>query len=339
MNEAIARAVQLLLAGEVIGLPTETVYGLAADATQPLAARRVFAIKGRPVGHPLIVHLAESSWLHDYCAGDLSRAQRLAEAFWPGPLTLILPKNAANVPDEVTGGLNTVAVRVPAHPVALDVIRALGRPVAAPSANRFGAVSPTTRDHVLLDLGDQVPLVLDGGPCQIGIESTIVDLSRDQAFLLRPGAISAAQLGAVLGEPVLDNDGEGPQAPGTLESHYAPDARVVLVSAQELWNTVRSTMDSCFVGVLALSGDVPPAEFGLTVDGLAARGLVQNERLAVYGISGGVESAAHDLYAGLRALDEAGCSVILSPLPELQGIGLAVLDRLERAAAPRGHQK
>jgi len=335
MNDEVARAVQLLLAGDVIGLPTETVYGLAADATQPQAVRRVFAIKGRPVGHPLILHLAEQSWLQQYCVGDLSRAQRLADAFWPGPLTLILPKNAALVPDEVTGGLPTVAVRVPAHPLAREVIFALGRPVAAPSANRFGAVSPTTRNHVVVDLGDQVPLVLEGGPCQIGIESTIVDLSRERAYLMRPGAISAAQLSAALGEPVQKNDGLGPKAPGTLESHYAPHARVLLVSAQELWSAVRSEKRSGHVGVLALSGDVPPPEFGLEVGALNARGLVQSERLAVYAVPGGMDDAAHELYAGLRALDEVGCSVIISPLPELDGIGLAVLDRLERAAAPR----
>lgn len=339
MNEAVARAVQLLLAGEVIGLPTETVYGLAADATQPAAVARVFAIKGRPKGHPLIVHLAEASWLHRYCAADLSRATRLADAFWPGPLTLILPKNVAAVSDEVTGGLATVAVRVPAHPLALEVIRGLGRPVAAPSANRFGAVSPTQRHHVVEDLGDQVPLVLDGGACQIGIESTIVDLSRERVFLLRPGAVSAAQMSAVLGEPVLENDGLGPQAPGTLESHYAPDARVVLVSARDLWEVVRSTMEGKFVGVLALSGDAPPPDLGLGLGERVARGLVQNERLAVYGVPGGMDDAAHELYAGLRALDETGCSVIVSPLPELQGIGQAVLDRLERAAAPRTHPR
>jgi len=337
MNE-VARAVELLLAGDVIGLPTETVYGLAADATQPHAVRRVFAIKGRPVGHPLIVHLADQSWLDQYCVGDLSRAKCLANAFWPGPLTLILPKNPARVPDEVTGGLGTVAVRVPAHPLALEVIGELGRPVAAPSANRFGAVSPTTRDHVVLDLGDRVPLILDGGPCRIGIESTILDLSRDQAFLLRPGAITAEQLSVVLGEPVLENDGQGPQAPGTLASHYAPHARVVLVAPQDLWNTVRALMDGGSVGVLALSGAAPPAEFGIVPGRLDAHGLVRAKELVVYGVQGGIEAAAHDLYAGLRALDEAGCSVIVSPLPELRGIGVAVLDRLERAAAPRPDQ-
>lgn len=312
-------AVKLLKAGEVVGLPTETVYGLAADATQPRAVRKIFEIKGRPPGHPLIAHLHDQSWLSDYCSGDLARANALAARFWPGPLTMILPRRAELVPDEVTGGLATVGVRVPSHPLALEVIGALGRAVAAPSANRFGGVSPTTRAHVLHDLGDAVPLVLDGGPCAIGIESTILDLSRQRPYLLRPGAITADELAEVLGERVWSDDGLGPAAPGTLESHYAPRAQVLIVDAEHLWARASELSSSCRVGVLALFGAEPPLELNV----------------AVIRISGGVLGAAHELYAGLRALDELGCELIISPIPPPDGIGHALSDRLERAAATR----
>lgn len=315
----LARAVELLRAGAVIGLPTETVYGLAADIAQPEAVRSVFSIKGRPSGHPLIVHLLDESWLGRYCTGELARARRLAQAFWPGPLTMILPRDPSQVSDLVTGGLDTVAVRVPGHPVALEVIRGLGRPVAAPSANRFGGVSPTTRQHVLADLGSDVPLVLDGGACGIGLESTIVDLSRERAYLLRPGYVTREQISEILGEPVLDDDGYGPAAPGTLESHYAPAARVVLSEASQVWELARALARRSKVGVLALLGTTPPADLDVEL----------------YEVRGGLEAAAHELYAGLRELDALGCEVIVSPVPALQGIGVALVDRLGRAAAPR----
>lgn len=315
----IDEAVTLLAAGQVIGLPTETVYGLAADATQPRAVRRIFEIKGRPPGHPLIAHLHNQSWLSDYCTGDLARARTLAARFWPGPLTMILPRRPDVVPDEVTGGLATVGVRVPDHRLALEVIGALGRAVAAPSANRFGGVSPTTRAHVLHDLGDDVPLVLDGGSCAIGIESTIIDLSRPRPYLLRPGAITACELADTLGETVFGDDGLGPAAPGTLESHYAPRAELVIVESEQLWERASELASGCRVGVLALFDAEPPV--GLDV--------------AVFRMAGGLLGAAHELYAGLRELDELGCEVIVSPRPPPDGIGCALTDRLGRAAAPR----
>ncbi len=318
MND-VDRAIRLLDDGEVVGLPTETVYGLAADGTQAAAVSKIFKIKGRPSGHPLILHLGEASWLPRYCAGPWERAQRLASQFWPGPLTLILPRKAQTVPDEVTGGLDTVGVRVPDHPVAREVILGLGRPLAAPSANRFGGVSPTTKEHVLADLGQAVPLVLEGGPCRIGLESTIVDLSRESPYLLRPGAVSIVQLSEVLGETVLTDDGKGPAAPGTLASHYAPSARVVLVDADVLWPVALREARGCRVGVLALLGNEPPADF-------------EGE---LYRVTGDLAQAAHELYAGLRFLDEQGCELILSPFAQLEGIGVAINDRLGRAAAPR----
>ncbi len=317
----VERALALLSAGEVVGLPTETVYGLAADGTSGAAVKKIFEIKGRPSEHPLILHLGDSSWLSRYCVGSLDRAHRLATEFWPGPLTLVLPRKSGAVPDEVTGGLSTVGVRIPQHSLALEIIRRLGRPVAAPSANRFGGVSPTTREHVVFDLGSRVPLVLDGGACEVGIESTIVDLSRAKPYLLRPGAISREQLGIVLGEEVLLDDGQSPAAPGTLESHYAPRAHVVLVERERLWALAAEELQCRRVGVLAFSETDEPQPMPAGV--------------VVYHISGGLKAAAHDLYAGLRSLDDAGCEVIISPLPELDGIGIAITDRLERASAPR----
>ena len=318
MNDVDA-AIFLLRAGQVVGLPTETVYGLAADATQAEAVKKIFEIKKRPQGHPLIVHLAELGWLSSYCSGPLDRAQKLGTAFWPGPLTLILPRREGTVPDVVTGGLLTVGVRVPRHARALEVIAGLGRPVAAPSANRFGGVSPTTRAHVLRDLGDDVPLVVEGGFCEVGLESTILDLSRKDAYLLRPGAITRQDLEAVLQEPVYEDDGHGPAAPGTLDSHYAPRAQVILVSAEHLWSLAREMATSKRVGVLALPGNETPRD--VTCE--------------VFEVTGDLNAAAHELYAALRQLDEAGCEVILSTRPDLQGIGIAIVDRLNRAAAPR----
>lgn len=311
----LERALSLLRAGEAIGLPTETVYGLAADALRSEATARIFAIKGRPTNHPLILHLADASWLDDYVADVPESARLLARAFWPGPLTLLL-KRGERVPTTATGGLDTVAVRVPNHPVALEVLRAFGRPLAAPSANRFGSVSPTTREHVLADLGSDVPLVLDGGPCEVGLESTIVDLTRESPRLVRPGGISALELERVLGQAVLPADGTE-RAPGTLPSHYAPRARVVLVAPNELWSAVRAT--SARVGVLCQ--ERPPS------------GLAPHVEVLELGPESG--ALAHDLYASLRTLDERGVELIFTTLPPPDGIGAAIADRLARAAAPR----
>jgi len=313
----IEQAISLLSQGDVIGLPTETVYGLAADATNVAAVARIFQIKGRPSDHPLILHLGDASWLDDWASEVPERARLLAEKFWPGPLTLVLEKSA-RVSDAVTGGLQTVALRVPGHPVALELLRSFGRPLAAPSANRFGSVSPTTRQHVLDDLGDDIELVLEGGPCAVGLESTIVDLSGAAPRLLRPGGISLEELESALGERVLPSDGSV-RAPGTLESHYAPRAPVHLVTPEEIWVRALTEAAAGTVGVLT---DVEPPV-----------ALPDSIALALLGHDAGTQ--AHELYACLRTLDERGVRIILSTLPSEVGLGAAVADRLRRASAPR----
>lgn len=309
-------AVAALRSGDVIGLPTETVYGLAADGTNPEAVRKIFAIKGRPAAHPLILHLGDISWLSRFTRDAPRAAVRLGEAFWPGPLSLVLKRSDA-VPDEVTGGLATVAVRVPSHPVALQVLRAFDRPLAAPSANRFGEVSPTTKAHVLRDLGDQISLVLDGGPSEVGVESTIVDLSSEKVRILRPGGISGEQIETTLAIGLAESDGSGPAAPGTLEAHYAPRAEVLLVAEHELWRVAQKCLkEGRKVGVF--SREAPPRDLA---------------RELLFWPRGDGKAAAHDLYAVLRELDDAGSDVILAPLHEGDALDQVVSDRLRRAAA------
>ncbi len=312
-------ALDALRRGECVGLPTETVYGLAADGTNPSAIGRIFAIKGRPANHPLILHIGQVSWLKRYCVRVPQSAYLLTERFWPGPLTLVLWR-ADSIPDELTGGLDTVAVRMPAHDVALGVLRALDKPLAAPSANRFGAVSPTCRAHVVGDFGDEVPLVLEGGACAIGVESTILDLTREIPRVLRPGGVTRGELEGVLQCEVAGDDGQGPPAPGTLESHYSPRARVQVLSADRLESTWASLSgDVARVGVMCPSALLSPAF-------AQSRG-----RHISWGHT--PEAAARSLYRSLRALDEEGCDHILVVAPPVDGIGAALADRLKRASA------
>src|SRR6056297_3493256 len=228
---AIAAAARLLREGGVVAIPTETVYGLGAAAMNPAAVRRVFAIKGRPASHPLIVHLDSAEALPEWAREIPDAAWVLAEHFWPGPLTLVLPRQP-QVPDDVTGGQDSVALRVPAQPVARELIAAAGA-LAAPSANRFGRVSPTTAAHVLAELGDDVDMILDAGPCRVGLESTILSLIGDAPALLRPGGVTVAELEAVLGRPVAPPP-QDLRAPGRLASHYAPATPLELVAADRL---------------------------------------------------------------------------------------------------------
>ena len=240
----IQRAVALLRQGELVALPTETVYGLGADALNPDAVAKIFAAKGRPSDHPLIVHLADAEALTTWARDIPKDAIALARAFWPGPLTLILKKEEG-VPDIVTGGQDTVGLRVPNHPIALQLLRAFGSGLAAPSANRFGRISPTTAEHVRQELGDRVPLILDGGPCQVGLESTILDLSRGVPVILRPGAIGADDIARVIGRrPRLrDEDAkastDAPRVSGALAAHYAPRTPLELVHGASLASRVR----------------------------------------------------------------------------------------------------
>lgn len=299
-------AVDRLRRGGVVAIPTETVYGLAASALDPVAVAKVFAIKGRPTHHPLIVHVAAASQLVGWGVVD-RRAELLARAFWPGPLTLIVPRGPLAL-DAVTGGLETVGVRVPAHPVALALLERFGGGLAAPSANRFGFVSPTTADHVAQDLaGEDIGLV-DGGPCEVGIESTIVDVSGERPALLRLGKITREEVEAVLGEPVeVALHAARAKAPGQLASHYAPRARLEVVPAERL--------EARRLELVAVEGP---------------------ERVATLTALGASPAEwAKNLYAALREADARGPAVILIATPPEGPMQEAVVDRLARASAPR----
>jgi L-threonylcarbamoyladenylate synthase len=312
----IVRAVEALRRGGLVAFPTETVYGLGADAAHPAALRRLYAVKGRPRDHPVIVHLADPAQLGDWARAVPPEAQKLAGAFWPGPLTLVLPRRPERVPAEVTGGLDTVGLRVPDQPLALRLLRAFGRGVAAPSANRFGQVSPTTAADVRADLGADVDVILDGGRCAVGVESTIVDCSGDGLAILRLGGLPREQVEDIAGSPVPVRDEGTARAPGTLRSHYAPNARVVLVTAPEV--AARATellAEEKRVGLLA------PSE----IDALPGA-------LVVLEPPGDAAEYARVLYSRLREADRNGIDVLLVVAPPAVGIGAAVTDRLRRAA-------
>ncbi len=328
-DAAIDDAVQRLRAGRLVALPTETVYGLAADADQPKAVARIFAAKGRPADHPLIVHLAgttreeRAAALDHYAAQVPPFAQRLMEAFWPGPLTLILPRRPG-VADTAAGGQPTIGLRCPAHPVAQRVLRAAQAAgihgLAAPSANRFGRVSPTTAEHVLDELGhldDEALLILDGGACPVGIESTIIDCSRGMPVRLRPGTIGLDELHAAAGVPIAERDAQAPRVSGTLASHYAPRAKVRLMDATEL-------------------------QTALDLLGGEARQLAVYHRTPLRVLSPHVRMArmpdnaaacARELFAVLRALDADDTRLIWVERPPADAAWDGVRDRLQRAAA------
>jgi L-threonylcarbamoyladenylate synthase len=317
----IAQAVALLRAGELVAFPTETVYGLGADAANAAAVARIFAAKGRPADHPLIVHLPSAEHLSRWAREVPADAEKLAAAFWPGPLTLIL-KRQPNVPDAVTGGQDTVGLRVPNHPLALELLAAFDGGIAAPSANRFGRISPTTAAHVREELGGRVPLVLDGGACPVGIESTILDLSRGTPVLLRPGSISSADLARVLGRApeAPAPQAEAPRVPGSLEAHYAPRTPLQLVSTDGLLFALRNALVAGEkVAVLA------PTPQAISHDLVAWKQSPTDPA-----------GFAHDLYASLRELDTLGCVRILVQQPPAGEAWLAVNDRLHRAAAGSG---
>ena len=307
----IERAAAAIRAGELVGMPTETVYGLAGDATEPAAVLKIFTAKGRPTFDPLIVHVAdaEQAWT---VAVPSARALKLAAACWPGPLTLVLPRRTG-IPDLVTSGLETVAVRCPDHPLALALIRAAGRPVAAPSANPFGRVSPTTAAHVREQLGDAVAAVIDGGPCRVGIESTVL-LPDPAPVILRPGGVTRERLAEILGEDVALADTTAraknlpPQAPGMLASHYAPRTPMSLRAGA--WPVAPD------VGLLAFTGaDLPPGA-----------------RAEILSRTGDLQEAARNLFAALRRLDAGGATRLVAELVPETGLGEGINDRLRRAA-------
>jgi L-threonylcarbamoyladenylate synthase len=310
-------AVDALRAGELVAFPTETVYGLGADAANAEAIRRLYAVKGRPADHPVIVHVARAAQLDDLARTVSDDAHALADAFWPGPLTLVVARDAARVTSEVTGGRDTVGIRVPDHPVALALLEAFGGGVAAPSANRFGRVSPTTAAHVRADLGTDVDVVLDGGAATVGVESTIVDCSGPAPAILRLGGVSANTIERIVGEPVaLLTHGEV-AAPGTLERHYSPTARVIVVEPLDAVAEARRLIEhGRRVGLLA---STPPTGLAPEVTVLAA--------------PADAAEFARVLYARLREADDRQLDELLVIAPEGEDIGAAVRDRLARAAA------
>jgi L-threonylcarbamoyladenylate synthase len=315
----IEKAAGVLRAGGLVALPTETVYGLGANAEDPAAIARIFQVKGRPPSHPLIVHIGGAEQLDDWVQDVPQAARLLAEHFWPGPLTLVL-RRGPRVPLEATGGLETVAVRVPDHPVALALLSAFGGGVTAPSANRFGSVSPTTADHVHAELGKTVDFVLDGGPCEVGVESTIVDATGDAVSILRPGGVTREDLEAVLGCPLAVPSTSRVRVPGQHPSHYAPRARVVLVEPEKVASEAELAQELGHqVGVFL------PASF--------ADAAVKAH--AVVAVPPSMAAYAHGLYGFLRDLDQQGCDLIIASLPVEEGLGLAIANRLRRAAGPR----
>lgn len=313
-DHAVSRAVGVLRSGGLVAFPTETVYGLGADARNQAAVRRIFAVKHRPADHPVIVHIPDASHLVRWAAVVPETAARLAAAFWPGPLTLVL-KRAAGVLDAVTGSQDTVGLRVPYHPLALDLLRAFDGGIAAPSANRFGRLSPTSAAHVRAELGDDVDLILDGGSCEVGIESTIVDMSGALPRLLRPGGIGQAAIAEVIGHEPVAAGGDAPRAPGRLATHYAPRTEMVLVASAGLTEAVRTVAQS---GRRVAVFSRQPAPRHPSVIALRAP-----------------DSAAHYaqvLYGALRELDEAGANLLLVEAVPALPEWLAVRDRLARAA-------
>ncbi len=329
-GEALDRAAAILRAGGLVALPTETVYGLGANALDRAAVERIFAAKSRPAWDPIIVHIASEAMLEGLVEEIPAPAQRLMQQFWPGPLTLLLRRRPA-VPDVVTAGRPLVGVRVPSHPVALELIRRAGVPVAAPSANRFGHISPTTAQHVLDDLDGRIDAVVDAGPSQRGVESTVLDPSAMPMMIYRPGAVTAEQIRAVAGpvelyrssEALRETPEEALPSPGVGLRHYAPRARLVLVEAllEELGKRLAET-------ARGIRGE----RIGVMLpDGVNVPGGFAECRVVAWGAWSKPEEMAHDLYAGLRALDQQGCTVILCPLPAAEGIGAAIRDRLNKA--------
>lgn len=298
-------ALDRLRRGGIVAIPTETVYGLAADADQPAAVARVYAAKGRPTDHPLIVHVPTLDAVEGWVADLPDEAVRLGAACWPGPLTLLL-RRSPRVADHITGGRDTVGIRVPGHPLTLDLLKRHGGGLAAPSANRYGKVSPTTAQHVLDDLSahldPECDLILDGGPCEIGVESTIVDVTVDPPQVLRSGAISATDVERILSGSIAGTSGPS-RAAGMMASHYAPDCHVVL------------------------------ADDPLEAEAVAAIRRTEGLRVGVLDRTDDLVEAAQLLYSDLRAADQAGLDTLVVVLPPAEGIGHALRDRLLKASA------
>ena len=309
----IEKAVETLRAGDLVVFPTETVYGLGANAANPAAVRKIFEVKGRPADHPVIVHLDNPRYLHRWVSEVPPAAERLAAMFWPGPLTLILPK-AESVNDVVTGGQDSIGIRIPSHPMALQLLTAFGGGIAAPSANRYGRLSPTKPEHVRDELGDAVQVILDGGDSPIGLESTIVSCLNNEVRMLRPGYITRSQIAQVVGD--LAAGGVAPRVPGDRVLHYAPSTPLEIVRSDDLE---------------AKAGEVVARQEKVAV--LAMRPPLHTKRYMTW-INAGKkpDTYAHNLYNHLRTLDRAGCvRILVQELPQDERWA-AILDRLQRAS-------
>ncbi|NUN48476.1 MAG: threonylcarbamoyl-AMP synthase [Candidatus Brocadiae bacterium] len=315
----IARAVRILESGGLVAFPTETVYGLGADALNEKAVKRVYKLKGRPEGHPLIVHVGDANAVQEYAAEFPEAAHRLAARFWPGPLTLIL-KKSDRIPTTVTGGQDTVGLRVPGHPVALALLKAFDGAIAAPSANRYGKVSPTTAQHVYDDIGGKVDLILDGGPCAVGIESTIVDVSTGEPTILRPGGVTREEIEKLLGRSVpVVREETSVRTSGQVTQHYSPKAGVVLAKPEELVRKANR---------LRASG----RKVAILTNTLPAKPPIGIETIM---LPVGMADMARGLYEALREVDRRGFDAVVVSVPQAVGLGLAVADRLERAAGKK----
>jgi len=315
-HRAIAEAAAALRRGELVGMPTETVYGLAGDATNPGAVQKIFALKGRPADHPLIVHVSGANMLPRYAARVTPLAEKLAEAFWPGPLTLIVERGAA-ISEQVTGGQASLGLRAPAHPMAQALLAAFDGPLAAPSANRFGRVSPTTAAHVRAEFGSALGLILDGGPSSIGIESTIVDARGTAPRILRPGMIDAAHIVAVAGALADSQRAFSPRVSGALASHYAPDTPLAVLDRAALTICAKQLLERQLIPRLLMREHLP--------EGLC--GIALPDSPSLY---------AQQLYAALRALDALGADALLVEAPPDSLPWRAIHDRLRRAASGVG---
>ena len=320
----IAQAAAILRAGGLLGIPTETVYGLGASGLDSEAVERIFQAKGRPQDNPLILHIPSADWLEKYCKGIPPAAYALAERFWPGPLTMVL-RRAEMVPDVVTAGLDTVGMRCPAHSLCRAVIAAAGVPVAAPSGNTSGRPSPTTAEEMLQDMDGKIDAILDGGPCAVGVESTIVDLTGETPRLLRPGGITLEQLESVLGHVTVDaavteqlKEGERPRAPGMKYRHYAPKAPVTVVTGEPAQSAAYIAAHACAGdGVLCFD------EYAHLFPGCTVERVGSAER---------PEEQARHVFGALRRFDGTPVAAIWAQCPHSEGMGLAVANRLNKAA-------
>lgn len=328
-DNSLREAARLIREGGLVGFPTETVYGLGANALDEQAVRSIFAAKGRPGDNPLIVHVSSVEEIEPLIRGGISdRARALMDAYWPGPMTLIFPKSDL-IPQAVSAGLDTVGIRLPAHEVARSLIAASGCPIAAPSANRSGRPSPTTAQHVMDDMDGRIPMILDGGACAVGVESTVIDMTGEVARVLRPGGVTPQMIADVLGEVEVDGavmrplkEGEKPRSPGMKYRHYAPEGDLVIFAgeAQAVAEAICDHYDHAegSAAILALPGH---------------EALYGSRHVIELGQGDSAESVAAGLFAALRRLDDENVKYIFSEAVDAQGVGLAVMNRLGRAAA------